>query len=87
MVQAAAAQIDLSEDGEVPLLSATIEGLNRLVATSEIIWEMGGKAILGLISELVMKVGYDIDISHVFTLDYIQQQAPSIPTPETHGIL
>lgn len=87
MVQAAAAaQTDLSEDGEVPLLSATIEGLNRLVA-SEIIWGMGGNAILGLNSELVMKVGYDIDISHIFTLDYIRQQVPSIPTPETHGIL
>lgn len=42
---------------------------------------------MGLNSELVMKVGYDIDISHIFTLDYIRQQAPSIPTPETHGIL
>ncbi|OJJ88527.1 uncharacterized protein ASPGLDRAFT_71541 [Aspergillus glaucus CBS 516.65] len=48
---------------------------------------MRRKAILGLNSELVMKAGYDIDISHIFTLDYIRQQAPSIPTPETHGIL
>lgn len=43
--------------------------------------------MLGLNSEIMIDAGYDIDICHISTLDYIQQQAPSIPTPESHGIL
>ena len=34
-----------------------------------------------------MKVGYDIDINHIHTLDYIKQQAPHTAIPEIHGIL
>jgi hypothetical protein len=43
--------------------------------------------VLGLDSHLVMKVGRDIDITHIPTLDYIRHQAPQLPTPEIHGVL
>lgn len=70
-----------------PDLSAFIEGLNRLLASCEIIWHLGSTAVLGLNSELIVKVGYDIDINHIHTLDYIKQQAPHTPIPEIHGVL
>ena len=43
--------------------------------------------VLGLNVELTMKVGYGIDTNYIQTLDYIKQQAPHTPIPETHGIL
>ena len=70
-----------------PDLPAIIEGLNRLLASCEIIWHLGSTAVLGLNSQLIMKVGYDIDINHIHTLDYIKQQAPHTPIPEIHGVL
>lgn len=83
----AAVQTGSSDGGAAPDLSTMIGGLNRLVALSEIIWHLGSTAVLGLSSELVMKVGHDIDIDHVPTLDYIKQQAPRVPIPDIHGIL
>ncbi|KAL4914611.1 uncharacterized protein ASPGLDRAFT_43201 [Aspergillus glaucus CBS 516.65] len=70
-----------------PDSSAIIGGLNRLLASCEIVWHLGSTAVLGLNSELIVKVGYDIDINHIHTLDYIKQQAPDTPIPEIHGIL
>lgn len=67
--------------------STFIEGLNRLIVSCEIIWHLGSTAVLGLNSELIMKVGYDIDINHIQTLDYIKQQAPHTPVPKIYGIL
>ncbi|KAJ5092149.1 hypothetical protein NUU61_007019 [Penicillium alfredii] len=68
-------------------VSAIIEGLNRLVTTSEVIWHLGSTAVLGLNSALVMKVGNDIDLQHLPTLEYIKQHAPRVPIPDIHGIL
>lgn len=49
---------------------------------------MGGSiAVLGSNAELVMKVGYNIDIDHIPTLDYIKGQASRISIPDIHGIL
>ena len=70
-----------------PDLPAIIEVLNRLLASCEIIWHLGSTAVLGLNSQLIMKVGYDIDINHIHTLDYTKQQAPHTPIPEIHGVL
>lgn len=67
--------------------SAIVEGLNRLVTTSEVIWHLGSAAVLGLSSTLVMKVGNDIDLQHLPTLDFIKQHAPRVPIPTIHGIL
>lgn len=80
-----AVQTDSYKTG--PDLSAIIEGLNRLLPLSEVVWHLGSTAVLGLDSALVMKVGYDIDIDHLPTLDYIKQQAPRVPIPDIHGIL
>jgi hypothetical protein len=73
--------------GPCPELSAIIRGLNRLVATSEVIWHLGSTAVLGLNPEIVMKAGNDIDINHIHTLDYIKHHAPRVPIPDIHGIL
>ncbi|KAJ5579534.1 uncharacterized protein N7459_005519 [Penicillium hispanicum] len=70
-----------------PELPAIIENLNRLVATSEVIWHLGSTAVLGLNPEIVMKVGNDVDIQHIHTVDYIKQHAPRVPIPDIHGIL
>lgn len=43
--------------------------------------------MLGLNSELIMKVGHDIDINHIHTLDYVKQQALYAPIPEIYGVL
>ncbi|KAI9929096.1 hypothetical protein MW887_001500 [Aspergillus wentii] len=67
--------------------STVIGALNELVASSDIIWHLGSTAVLGLNSELVLKVGSAFDVSHIPTLDYIKQQAPNVPIPEIHGIL
>lgn len=69
---------------ELPLI---IRGLNKLVATSEVISHFGSTAVLGLTLEIVMKVGNDIDINHLHTLDYIKHHAPRVPIPDIHGIL
>lgn len=68
-------------------ISAIIDGLNRLVVTSAILWRLGSTAVLGLNSTLVMKVGNDIDLQHMHTVDYIKQHAPRVPIPAIHGIL
>lgn len=68
-------------------LSATIDGLNRLLASSEFIWRLGSTTVLGLNSELILKIRNDINISHIHTLDYIKQQVPNTPMPKIHGIL
>lgn len=78
---------DSDESGPCSDLSAIIRGLNRLVMTSEIIWHLGSTAVLGLNTEIVMKSGNDIDISHIHTLDYIKHHAPRVPIPDIHGIL
>ncbi|KAJ5994893.1 hypothetical protein N7481_001870 [Penicillium waksmanii] len=69
---------------ELPLI---IRGLNKLVATSEAISNFGSTAVLGLTPEIVMKVGEDIDISHLHTLDHIKHHAPRVPIPDIRGIL
>lgn len=82
-----AAQIHSTHDGVVNDLPIVLERLNELVACSEIIWHLGSTAVLGLDSELVMKVGQDIDVGHISTIDYIKNQAPDLPIPDVHGIL
>ncbi|RDW74625.1 uncharacterized protein DSM5745_07287 [Aspergillus mulundensis] len=68
-------------------LSTVLEQLNESIASSEIIWQLGSTAVLGLTSQLVLKTGHGIDIDHISTTDYIKQQAPRLPIPEIHGIL
>lgn len=82
-----AALKDSDEDGPCTDVPAIIGGLNRLVATSEVIWHLGSTAVLGLNSEIVMKIGNDIDIGHIHTLEYIKHHAPRVPIPDIHGIL
>ena len=80
-------QLALSDSGRgVPEVTC-IDSLNNLVATSEIIWELGSTAVLGLNSALVMKVGNDIDLHHLPTMDFIKNHAPRVPIPDIHGIL
>ncbi|KGO64783.1 Phospholipase/carboxylesterase/thioesterase [Penicillium italicum] len=82
-----AALKDSDDYGQCSDLSAIIGGLNRLVATSEVIWHLGSTAVLGLNPEIVMKTGNDIDIDHIHTLEYIKHHAPRVPIPHIHGIL
>ncbi|KAJ5784020.1 uncharacterized protein N7518_009697 [Penicillium psychrosexuale] len=82
-----AALKDSDDCGPRSDLSAIIKGLNRLVATSEVIWHLGSTAVLGLNPEIVMKAGNDIDINHIHTLDYIKHHAPRVPIPDIHGVL
>ena len=79
----------VQEDPHNPVsdMPAIIARLNRLLALSDIIWHLGSTAVFGLDSKLGMKVGYDIDIDHLPTLDYIIQQSPHVPVPNIHGIL
>ncbi|RAK99616.1 aminoglycoside phosphotransferase family protein [Aspergillus ibericus CBS 121593] len=80
-------QSDSSFAGELPELSTTIIGLNDLISRSDVIWHLGSTAVLGLTPNLVMKVGNDIDVDHLETLEYIRQQNLRIPMPEIHGVL
>ncbi|RJE22447.1 hypothetical protein PHISCL_05224 [Aspergillus sclerotialis] len=82
-----AAQIHSLQDGVAIDLPTVLEQLNELVAFSEIIWHLGSTVILGFDSKLVIKVGQDIDISHISTVNYIKQQARELPIPDIHGIL
>ncbi|KAJ5470629.1 hypothetical protein N7530_007986 [Penicillium desertorum] len=34
-----------------------------------------------------MKIGHDIDIGHIHTLEYIEHHAPRVPIPDIHGVL
>lgn len=52
-----AALNDSDDSGLCSDLSVMIEGLNKLVATSEVIWHLGSTAVPGLNSEFVMKIG------------------------------
>ena len=63
-----------------------MKGLNRLVVTSEVISHLGMsiRAILCLNSEITVELGCDINIGHISTLYYIQQQI-TILAPEHMG--
>ncbi|PGH36831.1 hypothetical protein GX50_00288 [[Emmonsia] crescens] len=65
---------------------AIIEGLNRAIAESDIVWELGSTAVLGLSPGIVMKAGCGIDIDHVPTMEYIKTRAPCVPIPDIHGV-
>lgn len=70
-----------------PGLSTVIKGLNRQLASSEVISRLGSTAVLGLNKEILMKVGYGIDIGHVLPLKYIKQHSPHLPVPDIYGII
>ncbi|OJD19691.1 hypothetical protein AJ78_00314 [Emergomyces pasteurianus Ep9510] len=63
-----------------------IEGLNRAIAESDIIWELGSTAVLGLSPSVAMKVGCGIDVDHAPTMPYIKDRAPLVSVPDIHGI-
>ncbi|KAJ0418480.1 kinase-like domain-containing protein [Aspergillus carlsbadensis] len=81
------AQVQVQDTQDASDLSLVLARLNDRVQESEVIWQLGSSAVLGLDSRLVMKVGQDIDISHIPTLDYVKQQAPRLPIPEIHGVV
>jgi hypothetical protein len=78
-------------NGPCPDVPAIIGGLNRLLATSEVIWHLGSTAVLSLnpeiVMKIVMKIGHDIDIGHIHTLEYIKHHAPRVTIPDIHGVL
>ncbi|KAL5332705.1 hypothetical protein BJX70DRAFT_383341 [Aspergillus crustosus] len=80
-----AAQLQNTQDASD--LSLLLSRLNDRIDKCKIIWQLGSTAVLGLDSQLVMKVGQDIDVGHIPTLDYIKKQAPQLPIPEFYGIL
>ncbi|OJD22962.1 hypothetical protein ACJ73_05685 [Blastomyces percursus] len=78
------ASLDERVAGASPL--AVIEGLNRAIAESDIIWELGSTAVFGLTPAIVMKAGYGSEIGYIPTMDYIKKLAPLVPLPDIHGI-
>jgi hypothetical protein len=66
---------------------AFIQGLNRAIAKSDLIWVLGSTVVLGLSPAIVMKAGYGLDTDHISTMNYIKQHAPGLPIPEIYGTL
>ncbi|KAL2815522.1 hypothetical protein BJX63DRAFT_160900 [Aspergillus granulosus] len=82
-----AIQMDSTANGATSDLSTVIQQLNERVACSEIIWQLGSTAVLGLDSQLVIKLENGIDVDHIPMIDHLKQHAPQLPIPAIHGIL
>lgn len=77
--------------------TAVIKILNQAVLEGEVIWKSESPLFLSktIVSlplpasgpELVMKVGRDVDLDHLCTMEYIKNAAPAVPIPEIHGAL
>ncbi|RDH35395.1 hypothetical protein BDQ94DRAFT_158235 [Aspergillus welwitschiae] len=68
-------------------ISSAIRGLNDLILRSDILWQWGSPAVLGLTRNLALKLGNYIDVNHLVMVEEIKHQTLRIPIPEIHGVL
>ena len=54
--------------------SAFFEGINRAISAGEILHELVSSFVLGLDSSFVVKIGHNLDYSHLSMLEHVQQQ-------------
>ena len=76
----------LSEIGAV-LSEKEVIQLNHLITQGTVLWELGRLEVLRVCPDVIVKVGADLNVDHVSTVEMIKRLAPQIPIPNVLGIL